>query len=173
MIIVIEFPQASELNSVLYDRVCENLHTNVRASHGIGGHRTDWNLQEQNIGEINELTSWIQHILPDVSKNFAAKTFSENEECGYNVNSFEIAECWGIHYNIGESLMEHCHFPYSLSFVYYVRTPKGTAPIIIENEIHEIKEGQCVFFLASQYHSVPPNDCDGRCAIVGNILYKF
>ena len=109
--------------------------------------------------------------MPDVSKKFATKT--EETSYGYNVNSFEIAECWGAHYNKGESLMEHCHFPYALSFVYYVRTPKGFAPIIIENETYDIKEGQCVFFLASQYHSVGPNDCDGRCVIVGNILYRF
>jgi len=170
-IITSEFPKASELNSVMYDRVCENLHDNVRTSHGIGGRRTEFNLHKQNFKEINLLTSWINHILPDVSKKFATKT--EDLTYGYNLDSFEIAECWGIHYGLGESLIEHSHFPYALSFVYYVKTPKGTAPIIIGDEPYEVKEGQCVFFLASQYHSVNPNDCEGRCAIVGNILYKF
>ena len=36
---------------------------------------------------------------------------------------------------------------------------------------YEVKEGECVFFLASQYHSVLPNESEGRCAIVGNISY--
>ena len=175
MVIIVEseFSRASEMNSVLYDRVCENIvyQHKGRYKNSLGNRRTGFALHEQNIEEINELTSWIQHILPDVSKKFATKT-GENKVL-YNVNSFEIAECWGVHYNRGESLIEHCHFPYSISFVYYVKTPKGTAPIIIENETHEVKEGQCIFFLASQYHTVSPNDCDGRCAIVGNILYRF
>ena len=171
-VVVKEFPKAAELNSVLYDRVCGNFQDTVRTSYDMGGHRTGFNLHKQNFKEIDELTSWIKYILPDVSKKFAAKT--EEDEFGFNfdVNSFEIASCWGIHFSGRESLIEHNHFPYSLSFVYYVRTPVGSAPIIIEGEPHNVKEGQCIFFLASQYHSVDPNGCNGRCAIVGNILYK-
>jgi len=173
MNIVIEFPKALELNQSLYDRVTENLQTNVTAnssvSNGIGARRTEWNLHKQKIPEVDKLTSWIQHILPEVSKKFATKT--HDEEMAYNINSFELAECWGTHYNKSESVLEHNHFPYALSFVYYVRTPKGAAPIIIEDETLDVKEGQCIFFLASQWHSVGRNDCDGRCAITGNILY--
>jgi hypothetical protein len=172
MIILSEFPRASELNPVLYDRVCENLQGNVVALHGHGARRTEPNLHGQNIEEIDILISWIKKILPEISKNFATKD-TEETIFGYNLHRFEIAECWAIHYNRSESVIEHCHFPYALSFVYYVRTPEGSAPIIIENEAHEIKEGQCIFFLASQYHSVYPKNCDGRCAIVGNILYRF
>jgi hypothetical protein len=169
-----EFPRATELNSILYDRVKENIIDNkgIRHSDGLGGRRTDWFFHEQKIEEIDVLVSWIHSILPDVSKRFAAKE-SETIENWWQGPRFEIAECWGVNYIQGESLVEHCHFPYTLSFVYYVRTPKGTAPIIIENEIFEIKEGQCIFFLASHYHRVGLNDCDGRCAIVGNILYNF
>ena len=171
-VVVKDFPKATELNSVLYDRVCGNFQDIVRTSYDVGAHRTELNLHKQNFKEIDELTSWIKYILPDVSKKFAAKT--EEDEFGFNfdVNSFEIASCWGIHFSGRESLIEHNHFPYALSFVYYVRTPVGTAPIIIEDEPHNVKEGQCIFFLASQYHSVDPNGCNGRCAIVGNILYK-
>ena len=172
-IVLIDFPKHKELNSILYNKVHENLLDDIRVvtENGVGGRRTNFNLQEQKIQEIDELISWIENILPDVSKKFAAKT--EQAGYGYNLNTFEIAECWGIHYNKDESLIEHCHFPYALSFIYYVRTPEGAAPIIIENETYNIKEGQCLFFLASKYHSVSKSDCDGRCAIVGNILYRF
>ena len=121
----------------------------------------------------SKLISWIQHILPEVTKKFAAKTHNEETKFNYNLNSFEIAECWGVHYNKGESLVEHCHFPYALSFVYYVRTPESSAPIMIEGEPHNVKEGQCIFFLASHFHCVNSNGGNGRCAIVGNILYRF
>ena len=175
MVIIVEceFPRASELNPILYDRVCENIlnKNKERVKDALGNRRTGFVLHEQNIEEIDILISWIKDILPEVSKNFATRT--GETEVGYNVNLFEISECWGVHYNKGESLIEHNHFPYTLSFVYYVRTPKGTASIIIENETQEIKEGQCIFFLATQYHSVGLNNCDDRCAIVGNILYRF
>ena len=180
MIVVSEFSRAAELNSILYDRVYENiLNSEVRYRVSISGRRTEWNLHEQKIEEIDVLIDWIKNTLPDVSKKFAGKTEEtryrnyQANDYGYNLNSFEIAECWGVTYNKGESLLEHNHFPYSISFIYYVRTPEGTAPIVIENETREVKEGQCIFFLASNYHSVGLNDCDGRCAIVGNILYRF
>ena len=177
MIFIIEFPKALELNQLLYDRVCENLVINVvkntSISNGIGGQRTPPGMHEQRFKEVDELTSWIKYILPDVSMKFACKDPDPvPTKFGYNLNAFEIAECWGIHYNRNESVMEHNHFPYTLSFLYYVRTPEGAGPIIIENKTYEVKEGQCIFFLGSQWHSVVQNDCDGRCAIVGNILYK-
>ncbi len=173
-IIASEFPKASELNPFLYMNVCKNIIDKDEYEKGkndLGGRRTGWNLHEQKIEEIDVLISWIKRILPGVSKKFAAKTGKTAQS--YNVNSFEIDQCWGVHYNKGESLREHNHFPHILSFVYYVKTPTGTAPIIIENHTYVAKEGQCIFFLASQYHSVGLNDCDERCAIVGNILYRF
>ena len=181
VVVITEFPKASELNQSLYARVTEQLQYNVQPNaevfNGIGGRGTQFNLHEQKIAEIDELISWIQHILPEVNKRFATKeTIIEamaDEGFGYNLNSFEIAECWGIHYNKTESVLEHNHFPYAISFIYYVRTPEGAAPITIENETYNVKEGQCVFFLATNYHSVGANNCNERCAIVGNILYRF
>ena len=184
MIVFSEFPRAVELNSILYDRVKTNIESlkGMRHQVSISGRRTEWDLHEQKINEIDILLDWIKNILPDVSKNFAGKTEETRyrnynaagaPDYGYNLNSFEIAECWGVTYNKGESLLEHNHFPYSISFIYYIRTPEGSAPITIENETYEVKEGQCIFWLASNYHSVSENDCDGRCAIVGNILYRF
>lgn len=173
MIIISEFPEALELNEMLYDRVCENLEVNVVSiSKGKGCRRTGWNLHKQNIKEIDRLISWIQYMLPEVSKNFAAKDHDEKTEFGYTLSLFEVAECWGIHYNKNESIVEHNHFPFILSFIYYIRTPEGAAPIIVENNTYEVEEGKCIFFLASQWHSVNKNNCQGRCAIVGNISYR-
>jgi len=182
MIVVNEFPRASELNSLLYDIVCENLSGGVKPGvygDGGGGIITDYKLHIQNIKEIDELTSWISRVLPDVSKNFATKQkprlglHSHEDEKGYDfdINAFQIEACWGIHYNGKESLAEHNHFPALLAFIYYVRTPKGSAPIMVGDELHNVEEGQCIFFLASQYHSVDQSQGSGRCAIVGNIIY--
>ena len=170
--IIGEFPQALKLNSILYDRVCENIYEEKeRAKDSIFGRKTGWNFHRQNIKEVDILIAWIKNVLPEVSKKFA--TEEPEEGYSYNINAFEIAECWGAHYNRDESLVRHNHFPYILSFVYYVRTPTGFSTLIIEDENVDVKEGECVFFLAYNYHSVQPNNCDGRCVIAGNILYRF
>ena len=182
MIVVKEFPRASELNSLLYDIVLENAHAGGRYGEKEIDNCpaiSDWNLH--NLTEAWELTSWISRVLPDVSKNFALKQkppfalHSLKDEKGYdfNVNGFEIASCWGIHYNGNEGIGQHNHFPALLGFVYYVRIPEGSAPFMIEGESHNVEEGQCIFFLASEFHSMFQNDnIDGRCAIVGNIIYN-
>jgi len=182
LIVINNFPKATKLNPILYDIVCENLSGGVKAGiygDGGGGIITDYNLHKQNIKEVDELISWVSRILPDASKNFATKgtprlgLHSHEDEKGYDydINSFEIESCWGIHYNGKESIMEHNHFPALLSFIYYVRTPEGSAPLNVEEESHNVKEGQCIFFLASQYHSVDQSQGAGRCAVVGNIIY--
>ena len=182
MIVINEFPRASVLNSFLYDAVCENVCYAVKekADGAKPAAMTKYDFHNQNIKEIDELTSWISRVLPDVSKKFAATgtpplmLHSHEDEKGYNfnINSFEIASCWGILYNGNESLREHNHFPALLAFAYYVRTPKGSAPITIEGESYNVKEGQCIFFLSSQYHSVDQSQGAGRCAVVGNIIYS-
>jgi|TARA_B100000959_G_scaffold204829_1_gene214637 hypothetical protein len=177
-----KFPRAKELNPILYDIVLENLSGGVKAGvygDGGGGIITDYKLHKENIKEVDELISWVKRILPDASKNFATKgkprlgLHSHEDEKGYDydVNSFEIESCWGIHYNGKESILEHNHFPALLAFVYYVKTPKGSAPFMLESEPYNVEEGDCNFFLASQFHSVNPSQGAGRCAIVGNIIY--
>ena len=170
--IISEFPQALELNPILYDRVCENIYEEKeRAKENLFGRKTGWNFHRQNIKEVDILIVWIKDVLPEISKKFASE--EPEESYGFDINAFEIAECWGTHYNKGESLIKHNHFPYIISFVYYVKTPKGFSPIIIEDENIDVKEGECVFFLSHLFHSVKPNNCDGRCVIAGNILYRF
>tara|TARA_B100000287_G_C20234673_1_gene623611 strand:+ start:68 stop:619 length:552 start_codon:yes stop_codon:yes gene_type:complete len=173
-LIVTPFPESVGLNPILYERVCENIFKDDQTKPNLNGKKgakiTGFNLHELGIKEINYFLTWIRNILPIVSGRFSSKKEDETS-FGFDVNGFKIEECWGIHYNGNESLIEHNHFPYILSFVYYVKTPKGSAPIMFGTDRYEVKEGECVFFLASQYHSVLPNESEGRCAIVGNISY--
>ena len=172
LVLVVDFPKVSDLNSILYDRVCENIFSrDKRAEESLFGRQTNWNFHRQNIKEVDILITWIKKVLPEISTRFASEEL--NDGYGFDINAFEIAECWGAHYNRGESLVKHNHFPYIISFVYYVRTPKGFSTIKIQDDDIDVKEGQCVFFLAHQYHSVQPNNCDDRCIIAGNILYRF
>ena len=171
LIAVCDFPKAFELNSILYDKVWENISTNHRAQDNLRGRSTGSYLHKQKIKEVDILMSWIKEMLPEVSRNFASE--KPEEKYGFNVNAFEIEECWGAHYNKGESLQKHNHFPYIISFVYYVRTPKGFSPITIEDNNIDVKAGQCVYFLSHYLHEVHSNKCDGRCVITGNVAYKL
>ena len=168
-----KFGLSESLNPKLYDRVNENLLENLendpRGSDYIGGRRTKMTLHAENIREVDLLINWIQNLLPQVSTKFASR--EEEKFYLYDSNAFKIVDCWGLTYNKGESLMEHCHFPMTLSFTYMVRSPFGSSPLLIENKPVKLKEGECVFFLSSDYHSVKSNKCDGRCTIVGNVLY--
>ena len=78
----------------------------------------------------------------------------------------------GAVYNKGDAVMPHNHFPYALTFSYYVNTPKGSSPLIVNEKEYEVKPGQ-VFILSGLWlHGVRSNNCDGRSTLVGNIMYK-
>ena len=89
----------------------------------------------------------------------------------FNIDAFKLVHCWSVFYNKGDCVEKHNHFPYSLSFCYYINTPEGSSPLIVDNEVVNVKEGQIVFFPSNTFHSVPTCDIDGRCGIAGNIMY--
>ena len=97
--------------------------------------------------------------------------FHGGGDLGFDPKAFSIVECWGINYGKGEGVRPHNHYPYALSFCYYVNLPEGSSPLVLDDEVIHPKEGQIIFFLSNTYHSVPSCSVDGRCAIVGNIMY--
>ncbi len=169
-----DYPQSSELNPSLLKIVRENLIQMVSG----GGYRTGWKLHERGLEDINILLSWISELIPKAAYVFANKDADISAynpgELGYHPDKLKIQECWGIHYNKGEGVISHNHFPYTMTACYYVNVPEGSAPIIMEGEeIHPVA-GRVVFFPGHQYHEVMPtqNKADGRCAIPSNIVYS-
>ena len=98
------------------------------------------------------------------SKDYGAAIFDKK--------GFQIHQCWGIHYDKGQYVTIHNHYPYALSFNYCVSAPEGSSPFILEGEEIEPVPGRIVFFNSSKNHNTLPNKCDGRCMIVGNIVYN-
>ena len=172
--ITTDFPDASKINSILYELIKENVGTAVIG----GGKRTDFQFASNNkIGskELKILSDWIYEILPQIVF-LVAQGHSDSDYdpklLGFDPTEFVIYESWGVHYDKGEGVLFHNHFPYNLSYVYYVRTPEGSSNLILDNEEMFLKEGQIIFFLAHEFHCVEPGDVDGRCCIAGNILYS-
>tara|TARA_B100000287_G_scaffold202100_1_gene190849 strand:+ start:835 stop:1347 length:513 start_codon:yes stop_codon:yes gene_type:complete len=165
--IIFDYPFPSELNLNLYKIVHQYYSNDVKGGASI----TSMDLHRRGIKEIDILIGWIGSLLPDVCYFFSQDGEDSGDSPPYNLNSFSIVDCWGIHYNKGEYVVKHNHFPYSLSFCYYVRTPDGSSPFILQEERIEMNEGQIIFFPSYQYHSCEQSKVDGRCAVVGNILY--
>jgi hypothetical protein len=85
--------------------------------------------------------------------------------------TFFCSQSWFIEYGIGDVSGSHVHSPRDFSFVYYVRCPKGSSPLVFTTTGKKIKaeEGKVVIFPANVYHHVPKNNCDGRIVLAGNI----
>ena len=195
-IIHFDHPNPSELNKALLKIVHGNLETTVAGNPG--GRRTDWNLHEKGIKEIDILHDWIRELIPKAvsiahTASEAARTVmmidkesNVDKEVlddaqieidtypNFDQDGFKIHQSWGIYYNKGEGVELHNHFPYTFTACYYVNIPEGSAPIIMEGEELSPVAGRVVFFPGHLYHEVVPaqNHADGRCAIPSNIVYS-
>ena len=84
---------------------------------------------------------------------------------------FVINNAWFAKYSIGENTINHMHLPAVFSFVYFIQSPTGSSPLVLTTSKVEIKpeEGKFVMFPSTLYHHVPPNKCDNRIVLAGNI----
>tara|TARA_E500000331_G_C17057567_1_gene626740 strand:+ start:260 stop:778 length:519 start_codon:yes stop_codon:yes gene_type:complete len=78
---------------------------------------------------------------------------------------------WFAKYSKGEYTKTHMHIPAVFSFVYFVQSPPGSSPLVFTYSKKEIEpeEGKLVMFPSMVYHHVPPNKCDDRIVLAGNI----
>ena len=164
---------SKEINNRLYDIINswpKKKASGTGYSMDLGGQITPLNLQDYKIDDIDKILAYVMNCIP----NTAIKLGEGNTYQGimkFNLTEFKIAECWGILYNEGENLVKHNHFPYCLSFVYFIKTPKGSSPLIIEGKRIKAEEGKLVIFHANKLHWCNPSKVNGRCCLVGNIRY--
>ena len=91
-----------------------------------------------------------------------------NDYGGYNYN----IDAWVARYSKGDYALEHDHIPYSFSYVYFVKTPKGSSPLVFSTSGKRIKaeEGKVIIFPGSLRHHVPKNRCEERITVAGNVF---
>ena len=162
---------------------------------------TLWDIHKSQSKEINSLLNWVQSLIPHACWDLTRKDLNESKEnqienkrsafeqveketraeedeyyggdhVGYNFYRFGIEESWSILFTKGDGVPVHNHFPYPLTFCYYVKKPKGSPNIFIEGKEIEVRAGQVIFLLGELEHSVPPCLVKDRCVVVGNILYR-
>ncbi len=121
-------------------------------------------------------------ILTPIAARDIAKALTQNLDSAVRPGGpyrFKIMEYWGVNYQKGQGIMPHTHWPMTLSFTYYVKTPKGCSPLLMDtgfqddniyDELH-LKECDLVFFTSNLFHSIRPEPKGDRSIIAGNLMY--
>lgn len=84
-------------------------------------------------------------------------------------NKVKLKEVWSLIYDQDMSLAPHTHDGSDYSFLYFVNTPEGASPLIIDDYVVEPVAGKLVTFKSKTSHYVPTNNCEGRCVIAGEL----
>ena len=93
--------------------------------------------------------------------------------CGLTDQPSKLVDLWGQLYNRGHYQEYHDHREIDWAFVYYVNTPKGSSPLVFLNHGRFYpKSGDIILFPGHEQHYVPPNQCDGRSIIAGNLVHS-
>ena len=84
----------------------------------------------------------------------------------------EVDNGWLAWYRDKEFAVKHHHHPIAYAFVYFVKCPKGSSPLIFSTSGKRIKaeEGKVVIFPGNLVHHVPKNKCYDRIVLAGNIF---
>ena len=154
-----EYPHANELNPKLYQYI--KTHSDREHAANLTIRKTkEWQTFTE---DYLTISNWVKKVIPEITDNN---------------DILHLTELWGVVYEKRESIGRHNHYPNRWSFVYYVNVPEGSAPLIIcgdrgEDELRTIPTaGECILFPAWINHYVPENNCEGRCAVVGNFDFK-
>ena len=143
------------------------------------------------VTELDTLLRWIESLVPYVSHGMSRRTskpesdadflqkafkqdpdkFGGGDEYGFDPFGFTLYECWFVNYNQDSGLPPHNHFPYPLTFVYYLNTPEGCSPLILNDKEYSMKEGQLIFFNGHDNHSVARSKVNGRSVLTGVFSY--
>ena len=188
--IVFDYPEHSNIKS----RLCK-LSDDDSLRPGVTGFGTDkWRSglkYRKEATELDTLLRWIESLVPYVSHGMSRRTskpksdikyldaalkespvkFGGGDEYGFDPFGFTLYECWFVSYNKGSGLPTHNHFPYPLTFVYYINTPEGCSPLMINGQEHIMKEGELIFFNGHDNHSVSDSKVDGRSVLTGVFSY--
>ena len=85
--------------------------------------------------------------------------------------NYRVGSSWLARYDKGNYAVSHDHIPAAFSFVYFVKCPKGSAPLVFTTSGKRIKaeDGKVLIFPGNMKHHVPKNKGEGRMVLAGNI----
>ena len=88
---------------------------------------------------------------------------------------FFVKQRWIAAYQNGDYTTAHRHIPAIYAFVYFIKCPKNSAPLIFTTSGKKIKaeEGKVVIFPSNLLHHVPKNKSEQRIILSGNLYSNF
>jgi len=166
--LVYECPYHAQIEEILLNWIDSNADTRVNG----GARKTKFYTgNDRPLKAHDILFDWIESVMVDAVEQFSKYTNSAYNESPEDTKKFKLADWWGMMYDEGGGTVLHNHFPYSISFGYYLSAPEGSSPLVIENQEIQVTEGRLILFGGHQSHEVPESKVSGRCMIAGNISY--
>ena len=153
-LIIDTYPYHESLNPKLVEDALSapyplSYETNVKAE------MTNWNVTSPN---IEKLKTWISSLV---------HTYHTITQKGYKVF---FKDLWFALYGKGDFAIPHSHIMSWMSFVYFIKCPKGSSPLILSGKRIKAEEGKIVIFPGTVNHWVHKNKCEGRIVIAGNLF---
>tara|TARA_B100000287_G_scaffold375839_1_gene376590 strand:+ start:64 stop:591 length:528 start_codon:yes stop_codon:yes gene_type:complete len=123
--------------------------TNVKAI------MSEWDIEFPSLHLLNQ---WVVSLI-------------SNSIPGYGY-TYTVLDRWVSWYKKGDYTIKHRHVPAPFSYVYFVKTPRGSSPLIFTHSRKRIKaeEGKLIIFPGCVEHHVPKNRCDDRIVVAGNVF---
>ena len=157
-IIIERYPSYSSLNSKILKEI-ENISFEMSYNLNLKAQRSGWNTTTPS---LERLKKWVCDIL--VRDNSFLRDYR-----------LLVEDCWIATYSKDEFTEFHDHVLSLYSFVYFVKCPRGSSPLLVGERKKRIKaqEGKVVIFPGTLIHGVPKNKCDGRIVVAGNVVARI
>jgi len=167
--LVYQCPYHAQIEEILFNWIDSNAKTRVNG----GARKTKFYIGSDRPLKAHDLLfDWIESVMVDAVEQFSKYTNSAYNESPEDTKKFKLADWWGMMYDEGGGTVLHNHFPYSISFGYYISAPEGSSPLVIEDQEIQVTEGRLILFGGHQSHEVPESMVAGRCMNAGNISYR-
>ena len=152
-LIIEKYPFFKSLNEKLIEESLKVSYPNCYNTN-VQGKMSDWNITSKN---IEVLKTWISKLFYN-SYDIIEKDYVLNFD-----------EVWISKYDKGDFCAYHSHCLSWMSFVYFVKCPRGSAPLVLDGMRIKAEEGKLVAFPGITNHHVPKNRCNDRIVIAGNL----
>ena len=155
-IIVKKHPYYESLNIRLIDDIDKIDDWGLSYKTNVNAKMSPWETKTKN---VNIVVDWARNI---IYGNYSWLAIN---------HKFIDMNSWFAVYNQGDFTERHDHFMSEFSWVYFIKCPRGSSPLVFSTSGKKIKaeEGKIVIFPGSLKHEVPKNKCCDRIVLAGNI----
>tara|TARA_B100002019_G_scaffold233260_1_gene207231 strand:+ start:315 stop:818 length:504 start_codon:yes stop_codon:yes gene_type:complete len=142
-----------DINSSLRDDATKVKWSNTKKSN-VQAQMSGW---QTHTPSTKILTDWIIHIITTVTNT--------------PYITYLVSDAWFAQYDQGDYTNDHCHYPLTWSFVYFVKSPPNSSPLVFTTTKYAVppEENRVVIFPGCVRHHVPPNQSNGRLVYAGNL----